>query len=75
MMLISICAKTELLPLTCQLPCCCVKFEIIIYYQNYLFMCQIIPKIPKISVHVSNYTEDICLCVKLYRSYLFVSQI
>ena len=20
--------KTELLPLTCQLPCCCVKFEI-----------------------------------------------
>ena len=36
-------------------------------------MCQIIWKIPKIPVHVSNYTEDnedMCPCVKLYRSYL-----
>ena len=37
--------KTELLPLTHQLPCCYVKFQIIIYYQSYLFMCQIIPKL------------------------------
>ena len=55
--------------------CCCVKFEIIIYYQSYLFLCQIIPKILKISVCVSNYIEDICSCVKLYRSYLFMCQI
>ena len=36
-------------------------------------VCQIIWKIPKIPVHVSNYTadnEDMCPCVKLYRSYL-----
>ena len=72
---ISIHAKTELLPLTHHRPCCCVKFEIIIYYQSYLFVCQIIPKILKISVCVSNYTKDICSCVKLYRSYLFVCQI
>ena len=46
--------------------CSCVKL-----YQIYLFLCQIIPKI---SVHVSNYTEAICLCVKFeiiiyYQSY------
>ena len=69
MMPISIHAKTEILPLTHQLPCCHVKFEIMIYYQSYLFMHQIIPKL---SVHVSNYTEDICSCVKLYRRYLFL---
>ena len=53
-------------------------------------MCQIIPKILKISVCVSNYIEDICLdvnyteaiclCVKFeiiiyYQSYLFMCQI
>ena len=64
--------KTEILPLTHKVPCCSVKFEIIIYYQNYLFVCQIIPKL---SIRVSNYTKDICLHVKLYRSYLFVCQI
>ena len=61
-MLISIHAKTELLPLTHQLPCCCVIFEI-----NYL--------LPELSVHVSNYTKVICLCVKLYQRYLFLCQI
>ena len=78
MMLISICAKTELLPVTHQLPCFCVKFEIIIYYKSYLFACQIILKIPKISVCVSNYTEDtedICSYVKLYGRCLFMCQI
>ena len=41
-------------------------------------MCQIIPKIPKIPVHMSNYTKDtkdICSCVKLYLRYLFVCKI
>ena len=66
--------KAELLPLTHQLPCCCVKFEILFITRAiWLQVCQIILKIPKIPVHVSNYTadnEDMCLCVKLYRSYL-----
>ena len=63
--------KTELLPLTHQLPCCCVKFELIFITRPiWLCVCQIILKIP---VHVSNYTadnEDMCPCLKLYRSYL-----
>ena len=66
--------KTELLPLTHQLPCCCVKFELFFITRPiWLCMCQIILKIPKIPVCVSNYTadnEDMCLCLKLYRSYL-----
>ena len=66
--------KTELLPLTHQLPCCCVKFELFfITIPICSCMCQIILKILKIPVHVSNYTadnEDMCPCVKLYRSYL-----
>ena len=65
--------KTELLPLTYQLPCCCVKFELFFITRAICScMCQIILKIPKIPVHVSNYTadnKDMCLCVKLYRSY------
>ena len=46
--------KTELLPLTHQLPCCCVKFEIFFITRP---MC------------VSSYAEDTndtCSCVKLY---------
>ena len=66
--------KTELLPLTHQLPCCCVKFEILFITRAiWSQMCQIILKILKIPVCVSNYTadnEDMCPCVKLYRSYL-----
>ena len=66
--------KTELLPLTHQLPCCCVKFELFFITRPICScMCQIILKILKIHVHVSNYTagnEDMYLCVKLYRSYL-----
>ena len=66
--------KTEQLPWTHQLPCCCVKFEIyFITLAIWSWVCQIIWKILKIPVHVSNYTadnEDMCLCVKLYRSYL-----
>ena len=66
--------KTELLPLTHQLPCCSVKFELFFITRPiWLCMYQIILKIPKIPVRVSNYTadnEDMCLHVKLYRSYL-----
>ena len=42
-----------------------------------LLLCQIWNNylLPKLSVCVLNYTEDICLCVNLYRSYLFVCQI
>ena len=60
--------KIELLPLTHQLPCCCVKFEILFITRAiWLQVCQIILKILKIPVCVSNYTadnEDMCLCVK-----------
>ena len=66
--------KTELLPLTHQLPCCCVKFELFFITRPiWLCMCPIILKIPKTPIYVSNYTadnEDMHLCVKLYRSYL-----
>ena len=66
--------KTELLPMTHQLPCCCVKFELFFITRPiWSCMCQFILKIQKIPVHVSNYTadnEDMCPCVKLYRSYL-----
>ena len=66
--------KTELLPLTHQLPCCCVKFEwFFIIRCIWSCVCQIILKILKMPVHVSNYTtdhEDMCPSVKLYRSYL-----
>ena len=66
--------KTELLPLACQLACCCVKFELFFITRAISsYMCQIILKILKIPVCVSNYTadnEDMCQCVKLYRSYL-----
>ena len=53
--------KTELLPLTHQLPCCCVKFEIFLLPGP--CVCQVMLKIPMIPVHVSNYTadnEDMC---------------
>ena len=65
--------KTELLPQTHQLPCCCVIFELFLLPDPSVHACQIILRIPKIPVCVSNYTadnEDMCLCVKLYRSYL-----
>ena len=45
--------KTELLPLTCQLPCCCVKFEILFITKAiWLQVCQIILKIMKTCVRV-----------------------
>ena len=66
--------KTELLPLTCQLSCCCVKFELFFITRCiWSCMCQIILKIQKIPFCVSNYTaytEDMCPCLKLYGSYL-----
>ena len=66
--------KMEQLPQTHWLPSCCVKFEIqFITLAIWSPVCQILRKIPKIPVHVSNYTadnEDMCPCVKLYRSYL-----
>ena len=66
--------KTELLPLTHQLPCCCVKFELFFITRPICWcVCQIILKILKIPVCVSNYTADnevMCPCMKLYRSYL-----
>ena len=42
-----------------------------------LLLCQIQNNylLPELSVPVSNYIKDICLHVKLYRSYLFVCQL
>ena len=66
--------KTELLPLTHQLLCCCIKFALFFITRAICScVCPIILKIPKIPICVLNYTadtEDICPCVKLYRSYL-----
>ena len=57
--------KQNCLPLAHQLPCCCVKFEIIIYYQSYHE-----PLIPNMQVLIALHASIITCSVQTHLNFV-----